>query len=542
MPLLADEAELWVQQHDGTGPRAFITAGSPYLHVREAFPDAPVLKLGLTYPLPERAIRAFAEAHGGRVTVIEELEPILEEQVRALGIDVEGRLVPREGEITADLLRRLLAGAHRRRACRCRSCPPRPPVLCAGCGHRNVFRVLSELDVIVAGDIGCYTLGALKPLDAMDTCMNMGASIPMAHGLRRVLPEADARRVVSVIGDSTFFHSGIPGLLDIIHNGGGGVTLVLDNATTAMTGHQDHPGVPSRIADGSAPAVDIPAVVRALGVRDVHVLDPYDPAAVRSAVEAALQRDELSVLVVRAPCVLREKRRFGDAPQVDPKQCTDCHACLDIGCPALGVTADGRPVIDRKLCIACGLCGQVCNDCNAGIDIGRVLELVATGREDDALAALLDVNPLPAVSARVCPHPCDHGVNALGRDHHAGYAERWPHLVGRFGDATRPGRISMRQVERHLGDLAMAEPVSCPRKSRRCTVAVSASSAAARRGCRPRGSSAAAAAASPSTTRRPRPAACCARAYPSSACPARCWTPRSAASSPAAPSSAAASA
>jgi indolepyruvate ferredoxin oxidoreductase, alpha subunit len=462
MPLLAEEAELWVQQHDGTGPRAFITAGSPYLHVREAFPDAPVLKLGLTYPLPERAIRAFAAAHGGRVTVIEELEPLLEEQVRALGIDVEGRVVPREGEVTAELLRRLLDGAPPPARIELPQLPARPPVLCAGCGHRSVFHVLSELDVIVAGDIGCYTLGALKPLDAMDTCMNMGASIPMAHGLRRVLPEADARRVVSVIGDSTFFHSGIPGLLDIIHNGGGGVTLVLDNATTAMTGHQDHPGVPSRIADGSAPAVDIPAVVRALGVRDVHVLDPYDSASVRSAMEAALQRDELSVLVIRAPCVLRERRSFGDALQVDAKHCSDCHACLDIGCPALGVGADGRPVIDRKLCIACDLCAQVCNDCNAGIDIGRVLELVATDREDDALAALLDVNPLPAVSARVCPHPCDHAVNALGRDHHAGYAGRWPELVARFGDPARPGRIAMREVERYLGDLAIAEPELVP--------------------------------------------------------------------------------
>jgi indolepyruvate ferredoxin oxidoreductase, alpha subunit len=462
MPLLAVEAESWAFVHEGTGERAFITAGAPYLHVREAFPDAPVLKLGMTYPLPARAIAAFAEAHGGRVTVIEELEPFLEEQIRALGVDVTDRLLSREGEVSVDLLRQLFDGATPPARIALPMLPMRPPVLCAGCGHRNVFRVLSELDVIVAGDIGCYTLGALKPLDAMDTCMNMGASIPMAHGLRRVLPAADARRVISVIGDSTFFHSGIAGLLDIIHNGGGGTTLVLDNGTTAMTGHQDNPGVPSRLADGSAPAVDIPAVVRALGVRDVHVLDPYDQAGLRAAVEAALQRDELSVLVARAPCVLRERRSFGAAPQIAAKRCTDCHACLDIGCPALGVDAAGKPVIDQKLCIACGLCAQVCNDCNAGIDIGRVLELVAAGRDADAIATLLDVNPLPAVSARVCPHPCDHAVNAIGLDHHAGYAERFPELVARFGDESRPRRIAMRDVERYLGDLAIAEPDLVP--------------------------------------------------------------------------------
>jgi indolepyruvate ferredoxin oxidoreductase, alpha subunit len=462
MPLLAAEAESWVTVHQGTSRRAIITAGAPYLHVREAFPDASVLKLGMTYPLPARAIIAFARAHGGPVTVVEELEPFLEEQIRALGVDVEERLLSREGEISVDVLRQLLDGAPPPPRPALPMLPNRPPVLCSGCGHRNVFRVLSELDVIVAGDIGCYTLGALKPLDAMDTCMNMGASIPMAHGLRRVLPPDQARRVISVIGDSTFFHSGIAGLLDIIHNGGGGTTLVLDNATTAMTGHQDNPGVPSRLADGSAPVVDIPAVVRALGVRDVHVLDPYDQAGLRSAIEAAMLRDELSVLVAQAPCVLRERRSFGDAPHIEAKRCTDCHACLDIGCPALGVDAAGRPVIDEKLCIACGLCAQVCNDCNAGLDIGRILELVAAGREADAIAALLDVNPLPSVSARVCPHPCDHGVNAIGLDHHAGYAARFPELVTRFGDATRPGRIAMRDVERYLGDRAIAEPGLVP--------------------------------------------------------------------------------
>jgi indolepyruvate ferredoxin oxidoreductase, alpha subunit len=464
IPRLLEEAEWWTEVHGGTDGPAFITAGAPFLHVREAFPDAPVLKLGMTYPLPARAIAEFAARHGGRVTVVEELEPYLEEQIRALGIAVEARGLPREGEVTADLLRRVLGGSPAPRAAlpTLPTLPARPPVLCSGCGHRNVFRVLSELDLIVAGDIGCYTLGALKPLDAMDTCLNMGASIPMAHGLRQALPPEEARRVVSVIGDSTFFHSGIAGLLDVVHNGGAGVTLVLDNSTTAMTGHQDHPGVPSRLADGSAPAVDIPAVVRALGVRDVHVADPYDQASLRRAIEASLDRDGLSVIVVRAPCVLRERRSFGDPYSIDAGRCTECHACLDIGCPALGVTGAGRPVVDPNLCIACGLCAQVCNDCNAGLDVGRILELVASDRELDAISLLLEVNPLPSVSARVCPHPCDHEANAFGLPQRVGYAERFPALVARFGDPARPGRIAMREVERYLGDRLIASPELLP--------------------------------------------------------------------------------
>jgi indolepyruvate ferredoxin oxidoreductase, alpha subunit len=468
IPELAEESERWAEVHDGVEERAFITSGLPFLHVREAFPDAAVLKLGMTYPLPVHAIRDFAAAHAGRVTVVEELEPYLEEQIRALGVPLAERRLPREGELSADLLRRVLSPIAPPAAPPVAvrpalpTLPLRPPVLCAGCAHRNVFRVLAELDVTVAGDIGCYTLGALQPLDAMHTCMNMGASIPMAHGMRRVLPEAEARRVVGVIGDSTFFHSGIAGLLDVVHNSGGGTTLVLDNSTTAMTGHQDHPGVPSRLADGSAPAVDIPAVVRALGVRDVHVIDPYDSAALRATLQAALLRDEASVIVARAPCVLRERVRFGDAPAIDDSRCTECHACLDIGCPALGVTTEGRPVIDEQLCVGCGLCAQVCSGCNAGLDVGRVLELVDAGREADAIALLLDVNPLPAVSARVCPHPCEHATNALGVDRHSDWAGRFPALLERFADPEHADRISPRRVELYLGDRAIAEPELVP--------------------------------------------------------------------------------
>jgi NADPH-dependent glutamate synthase beta subunit-like oxidoreductase len=289
--------------------------------------------------------------------------------------------------------------------------------------------------------------------------MNMGASIPMAHGMRRALPPEQARRVVSVIGDSTFFHSGIAGLLDIVHNGGSGVTLVLDNSTTAMTGHQDHPGVYDRLGNGApAQAIDIAAVARSIGVPHVEVVDPYDIAGLRGVLEEAMARDAASVIVARAPCVLRERVRFGDALCVDESRCSECHACLDVGCPAMTLVGS-RVVVDRSACNGCALCSLVCNDCNTGLNIGRILELVAAGRDADAIALVLETNPLPAISARVCPHPCDHTMNALGRDHHADYAQRFPTLVQRFGDATRPGRIAVRDVERYLGDLAIATRV-----------------------------------------------------------------------------------
>jgi indolepyruvate ferredoxin oxidoreductase, alpha subunit len=461
MPALAAEAERWAERVEGHGDRAFITAGPAFLYVRETFPDAAVLKLGMTAPLPVTAIRAFAGAHGV-VTVIEELEPFLEEQIRALGIRVEPRRLPRCGELSVELLRGAYGEADPAPRKVLPVLPARPPTLCAGCGHRHAFQVLKELDLIVAGDIGCYTLGALEPLGAMDACMNMGASIPMAHGLRRVLPAADAARVVSVIGDSTFFHSGIAGLLDIVHNGGGGTALILDNGTTAMTGHQDHPGVPATLTGVTTQAVDIVAVVRALGVRHVEVVDPYAADELKRAVMRGLETAEASVIVVRAPCVLREKRRLGETPHPASRECTECHACLDIGCPAIGVGDGGRVTIDETLCNGCGLCVQQCRGCNAGLDIERILALVDQGRYADALALVLDVNPLPAVSARVCPHPCSRPRTALGRELGAELAARHPGLVARFGDPAEPGRISVRAVEQYLGDLLIAEPDLVP--------------------------------------------------------------------------------
>jgi indolepyruvate ferredoxin oxidoreductase, alpha subunit len=465
IPALAAEAERWAEARDGSGDVAFITAGVPWLYVREAFPDAPVLKLGMTYPLPEAALRRFAEEHRGRrIYVAEELEPFLEEQIRALGLSPAARRWPRYGELSVSALRNAVladapGGEGRDGASDAgsattspRSLPVRPPALCPGCGHRGAFHAMARMDAIVSGDIGCYTLGALPPLDAMDACMNMGASIGMAHGMEKVLPEAQRKKLVSVIGDSTFYHSGVTGLMDVVYNGGSGTVVVLDNRTTAMTGHQAHPGTGSRLAASAAPRIDIGGVARAVGVEDVRTLDPYDLLDAWRTLDDATRADHPTVLIAEKPCVLQERIRFGEAVVLDAEKCTDCFACARLGCPAIE-ESDGRLAVNDLLCNGCSHCQQVCADCNAGIDIALVLELVDQGRMADAFDVLIRANPMPGVASRVCPHPCDHEVNALGFPQAAAYAARHPRLTTRFPGGEE--RISVRAVEQHVADWAM---------------------------------------------------------------------------------------
>jgi indolepyruvate ferredoxin oxidoreductase, alpha subunit len=474
IPRLAAEAERWVEVEESgagdPGDVAFITAGVPALYVREAFPGAPVLKLGLTHPLPERSVRAFAERHRERrLYVVEELEPFLEDQVRALGVAVAERRWPRYGELSVSGLRQAVetAGAAGAAAGRVgggavatpRPLPIRPPALCPGCGHRGAFHALARMDAIVSGDIGCYTLGALPPLDAMDTCMSMGASIGMAHGMEKVLPEAQRRRLVSVIGDSTFYHSGVTGLMDVVYNGGTGTVVVLDNRTTAMTGHQAHPGTGTRLGDGAAARIDIAAVARAVGVEDVRTLDPYDLLDAWRTLDRATAAGHPTVVIAEQPCVLEERITFGEPVVLDPARCTDCFACTRLGCPAIEAL-NGRLSVNDLLCSGCTQCQQVCADCNAGIDVPLVLELVDQGRLAEAFDVLTRANPMPAVASRVCPHPCDHDVNALGYGQAEAYARRHPALIERFPGG--PDRISVRAVERHLGDWALASPEAAP--------------------------------------------------------------------------------
>ncbi|MGK7311722.1 MAG: FAD-dependent oxidoreductase [Candidatus Longimicrobiales bacterium M2_2A_002] len=464
IPGLRAESEQWAEEVPGTGDVAFITAGLPYLYVREAFPEAPVLRLGMTYPIPRTAILQFARRHADRkLYVIEELEPYLEEKIRSLGIGLEERTWPRYGELSVNAVRKAVLGDRSlpvnaaptdvdERDGLEAPLPGRPPALCPGCAHRGAFHALGRMDAIVSGDIGCYTLGALRPLDAMDATMNMGASIGMAHGMEKVLPEHQRKKLVSVIGDSTFYHSGVTGLMDLVYNGGNGTVVVLDNRTTAMTGHQEHPGTGCTIDREEAPRIDIGALASAVGVEDVRSMDTYDLLGAWRTLDEATSAEHPTVVIAQKPCVLKEKITFADPVTIDWDKCTDCHACTRLGCPAIE-EYDGRLAVNDLLCNGCTQCQQVCADCNAGIDVSLMLELVDQGRVEEAFDVVMRANPMPAISARVCPHPCDHDVNALGFPQAATYAERHPELMERFPDGSE--KVSVRAIEQYLGDWAL---------------------------------------------------------------------------------------
>lgn len=331
-----------------------ICSGGVYQYVKEALPGASILKLGLVYPLPIGLIRKFAESVD-RCIVAEELAPHIETIVKAAGIKVEGKeIFPLEGEFSAKLIRERGLGEAPGGACA--NVPARPPVLCAGCPHRGVFYVLSKLKLNVLGDIGCYTLGAVPPLSAMDAVVCMGASIGMAIGFDKADPEAHSRSV-AVIGDSTFIHSGITGLIDAVYNKAKVTVIILDNRTTGMTGHQDHPATGKTIKKEDTYELDLAEVCRAVGVKDVCTVNPNDLAATESAVKAALANEGVSVVIAKKPCVLLKKRLY-EGFRVNEK-CKKCKACLKLGCPAIVNGKDGI-TIDVSLCTECGLCQGVC--------------------------------------------------------------------------------------------------------------------------------------------------------------------------------------
>ncbi|AVX19505.1 indolepyruvate ferredoxin oxidoreductase alpha subunit [Carboxydocella sporoproducens DSM 16521] len=350
----------------GDRDMGIITSGICYQYVREAFPRATVLKLGLTNPLPVEKIKELA-AGVEQVFVVEELDGLIEEQVKAMGIMVQGKkLFPPVGELSATLVRRqiLLACGRQEEAeylprqPQDQEVPNRPPVLCPGCPHRATFFMLRELKLRVAGDIGCYTLGVLPPLNAIDTCICMGASIGAALGMEKANPEEFKGRTVAVIGDSTFLHSGITGLLDLVYNGGTGTVLILDNRTTAMTGHQPHPGTGQRLSGEAAPQVDLAAIARACGVKRIAEVDPFELKAFRQILKEELAAAEPSVIIVRRPCALIVKEK--NPPLViDPEKCLNCGRCISLGCPAISKGED-KPVIDQALCNGCDLCARVC--------------------------------------------------------------------------------------------------------------------------------------------------------------------------------------
>lgn len=337
-----------------------ICAGATYQHVREGLPEASVLKLGITWPLPAGLIRRFAESVD-KLYVIEEASDYLSTQVRALGVALEiaPAGLPTYGELSPSLIAQAFGGAAPEVREAPAGVPGRPPALCPGCPHRLVFRELSRMRAIVTGDIGCYTLGALPPLSAMDTCVDMGASISMAHGFELGLAEEKHRPVVAVIGDSTFAHSGITSLLNTVYNCGSGTVCILDNRTTAMTGHQGNPVNGITLQKRPSRELDLPTLVRALGVEDVRTVDPMDLAATREALTQATKSDALSVIIFVSPCVLLSKERK-PAYSVKP-DCRACGVCSLLGCPAIGRDPEtGKASVDPSLCVGCGQCAQSC--------------------------------------------------------------------------------------------------------------------------------------------------------------------------------------
>lgn len=333
-----------------------ITSGICYQYVKEAVPEASVLKLGLVYPFPEKLIREFA-SKVKELYIIEEGEPFFEMHIRAMGVPCKGKeLFTIQGEYSVNLLKKVFHGeeaAHVER----QTAPGRPPLFCAGCPHRAVFYVLGKLKKTVTGDIGCYTLGALAPLSAMDTTLCMGGSVSMAHGFEKARGKEFARNLVAVIGDSTFFHSGITGLIDMKYNGATGTVIVLDNRITGMTGHQDNPSTGKDAKGNPAPAIDIEALVRACGVEHVVTVDPFDLPALTKAVKEETAREEVSVIIAKRPCALIVKQ--SGKPFEISDACKNCGACLKLGCPAIE-KGEGKMVIVPERCNGCGLCTKVC--------------------------------------------------------------------------------------------------------------------------------------------------------------------------------------
>jgi indolepyruvate ferredoxin oxidoreductase alpha subunit len=334
-----------------------ISSGIAYQYAREAVPDASFLKLGMVHPLPRKLIEEFA-SRVEKLYVIEELEPVLEEEIKSWGISVIGKeLFSRQGELSANIIEEKIKGTVQ--AARLpEQLPARPPVLCPGCPHRGVYYVMNRLKLHVAGDIGCYTLGALPPLNSVDACICMGASIGMAMGMEKARGKEFAKKLVAVIGDSTFIHSGITGLIDVVYNKGISTVAILDNSTTGMTGHQDHPATGRTLKGEPAPVLDLVALVKAIGVQHVQVVDPFDLKTAEKVLREETAREEPSVIIFQRPCALL-KKKTGTPCHVDRDACKMCGLCLNLGCPAIE-KKENSVEIDPTLCNGCGLCQSVC--------------------------------------------------------------------------------------------------------------------------------------------------------------------------------------
>ena len=336
-----------------------ICSSTAYQYVKEVCGDRyPVLKLGMIHPLPKRLILDFA-ARVRRLIVVEELDGFIEAHCNGLGLTVEGKsLFPAIGELSQNAVRTALGMEPAGGTALAEPIPPRPPVMCAGCPHRGLFYTLKKHKLTVLGDIGCYTLGATPPLTAIDAVICMGASVSGLHGFNKA--GADAHRTVAVIGDSTFMHSGMTGLVNIAYNDSNSTVIIVDNYITGMTGHQDNPTTGRNLKGDPAAKVDLEALCRALGIRRVRVVDPYDLAACDRAVTEELAADEPSVIIARRPCALLKYVKHNGPLAADADKCRGCGKCMQIGCPAISI-ADRKVSIDNTLCTGCGVCSQLCS-------------------------------------------------------------------------------------------------------------------------------------------------------------------------------------
>lgn len=358
---LREYSEACALNREEPGDRSigFVCSGTCYLYIKEVFPNASVLKLGMTHPLPLAKISAFAEKVE-KLIVVEELDGVIESELRAAGIRVSGGkdLFSNLGELSQAAIRRAMGMPQPESVSLGESIPPRPPVMCAGCPHRGVFYTLGKMKLTVLGDIGCYTLGAAAPLGSLDTCVCMGASISSLHGFATVRP-AERDRTVCVIGDSTFLHSGITSLTNVAYNQSRATILILDNSITGMTGHQQNPATGFTLQMEAVPPVSLEKVCEAVGIRRVRVVDPGDLDALETVLREELSADEASAIICRRPCMLLKTAVVRPALSVDAEKCRGCKKCMGLGCPAISVH-EKRAEIDHAQCVGCGLCGQLC--------------------------------------------------------------------------------------------------------------------------------------------------------------------------------------
>ena len=335
-----------------------ITSGIPYQYVKEALPEASVLKLGMVNPLPRKLIEEFA-SKVDTLYVVEELDPVIEEQVKSWGIKAIGKeILTVQGEYSANMLRKAILKQELNLKDPA-AAPGRPPILCPGCPHRSVFYVLNKLKMHAAGDIGCYTLGAVAPLSVIDTTMCMGSSISTLHGMEKAKGKEYIKDWVAVIGDSTFMHTGVNSLMNMVYNKATGTVIILDNSTTGMTGHQDHAATGKTLQGDPTYAISIPGICRAMGIENVYEINAFDIALLEKTIKEEAAKDEISVIITKTPCVLLDKRKK-PLYTAHADKCKKCGMCMKPGCPAMTRNADGTIRIDDTMCTGCGLCETLC--------------------------------------------------------------------------------------------------------------------------------------------------------------------------------------